>query len=396
MALIKCPGCGRDISDRALSCPQCGYQMQDHLTENAQERNVEMHAEDSVKDETMDAVFKQDKCETDAQMQSTSKLKKRKHIIAAIAGIILVAIIGAAWGFGLLESNLTVDDISIGDWRVEKAYTLRGVNVANLYVGTVKSEQKEPFVAVIEETRESTAYTGFVYMNEGEGETTTFASSSVHQASSWKSVGYLDGVVVKEPDIHIEFTDEHYSDSSTLGESGCTVEISFEMTNKKTGLLLFDVINEDAHDDDGINKAVAVINGKATYAFYGEVPYKSRSNKFKVVPKMFCESEEVTEKDYTIEKPYFAEKDGDSYTGQEELSFKEYGDGILIYTRKLLEGGNSENRNVAEQAYVFVKNEKCTIETYDFIDDEDEALEPQYEFNYVGYIAWTPLKEETK
>ena len=111
---------------------------------------------------------------------------------------------------------------------------------------------------------------------------------------------------------------------------------------------------------------------------------------------MFCESEEVTEKDYTIKKPYFAEKDGDSYKGQEELSFKEYGDGILIYTRKLLEGGNSENRNVAEQAYVFVKNEKCTIETYDFIDDEDEALEPQYEFNYVGYIAWTPLKEETK
>lgn len=371
MALIKCPGCGRDISDRALSCPQCGYQMQEHLTENAQGENAEIHEE-------------------------TSKFKKRKHIITAIAGIVLVAVIGAAWGFGLLESNLTVDDISIGDWRVEKAYTLRGVNVANLYVGTVKSEQKEPFVAVIEEARESTAYTEFVYMNEGEGETKTLESSSVHQASSWKSVGYLDGVVVKEPDIHIEFTDEHYSDSSTLGESGCTVEISFEMTNKKTGLLLFDVINEDAHDDDGINKAVAVINGKATYAFYGEVPYKSRSNKFKVVPKMFCESEEVTEKDYTIEKPYFAEKDGDSYKGQEELSFKEYGDGILIYTRKLLEGGNSENRNVAEQAYVFVKNEKCTIETYDFIDDEDEALEPRYEFNYVGYIAWTPLKEETK
>ncbi len=25
MALIKCPECGRDVSDRAQACPQCGY-----------------------------------------------------------------------------------------------------------------------------------------------------------------------------------------------------------------------------------------------------------------------------------------------------------------------------------------------------------------------------------
>lgn len=25
MALIKCPECGRDISDKAQSCPACGY-----------------------------------------------------------------------------------------------------------------------------------------------------------------------------------------------------------------------------------------------------------------------------------------------------------------------------------------------------------------------------------
>lgn len=25
MALIKCPECGRDISDKAQSCPTCGY-----------------------------------------------------------------------------------------------------------------------------------------------------------------------------------------------------------------------------------------------------------------------------------------------------------------------------------------------------------------------------------
>lgn len=25
MALIKCPECGKEISDRAVSCPHCGY-----------------------------------------------------------------------------------------------------------------------------------------------------------------------------------------------------------------------------------------------------------------------------------------------------------------------------------------------------------------------------------
>ena len=33
MALIKCPDCGRDISDKAQSCPACGYPMQ--LNSNA-------------------------------------------------------------------------------------------------------------------------------------------------------------------------------------------------------------------------------------------------------------------------------------------------------------------------------------------------------------------------
>ncbi len=28
MSLIKCPECGKDISDQAASCPQCGYPMQ--------------------------------------------------------------------------------------------------------------------------------------------------------------------------------------------------------------------------------------------------------------------------------------------------------------------------------------------------------------------------------
>ena len=34
MALIKCPECGREISDKAVSCPGCGYPMQDMVQDN--------------------------------------------------------------------------------------------------------------------------------------------------------------------------------------------------------------------------------------------------------------------------------------------------------------------------------------------------------------------------
>ena len=34
MALIKCPGCGKDISDRAMACPKCGYIMSKHGNNN--------------------------------------------------------------------------------------------------------------------------------------------------------------------------------------------------------------------------------------------------------------------------------------------------------------------------------------------------------------------------
>ena len=33
MALIKCPECGREISDKAYSCPQCGYPISQDKTQ---------------------------------------------------------------------------------------------------------------------------------------------------------------------------------------------------------------------------------------------------------------------------------------------------------------------------------------------------------------------------
>lgn len=31
MALVKCPECGKKVSDTAVSCPNCGYGIKEHF-----------------------------------------------------------------------------------------------------------------------------------------------------------------------------------------------------------------------------------------------------------------------------------------------------------------------------------------------------------------------------
>ncbi len=38
MALIKCPECGKEISNKASSCPSCGYPINDTQVETEQDR----------------------------------------------------------------------------------------------------------------------------------------------------------------------------------------------------------------------------------------------------------------------------------------------------------------------------------------------------------------------
>jgi len=36
MALIKCPDCGTEVSDRARTCPKCGYPIDEYAAELAE------------------------------------------------------------------------------------------------------------------------------------------------------------------------------------------------------------------------------------------------------------------------------------------------------------------------------------------------------------------------
>lgn len=45
MALIKCPECGRQVSDKASKCPQCGFPIRESMGANGKEQE-ELPTED--------------------------------------------------------------------------------------------------------------------------------------------------------------------------------------------------------------------------------------------------------------------------------------------------------------------------------------------------------------
>ncbi|MBQ1458398.1 MAG: zinc-ribbon domain-containing protein [Butyrivibrio sp.] len=87
MSLVKCPECGKEVSDTAIACPHCGYAVAEHFKNNVVEEK-----ENKTQDET--AVEKK---------VSKSKELSKKQI--AIIGTIIVAVIALLIGFGNYKSK---------------------------------------------------------------------------------------------------------------------------------------------------------------------------------------------------------------------------------------------------------------------------------------------------
>lgn len=390
MAMMKCPECGRDVSDRASKCPQCGYPIQEYLNERAKESNAGNRDDlNEIKNEPL-----QDGGGT-ADVPKPSEPEKKKTRIAIIAAIVcvaIVAVIGIVFGSGALFSSVKVDDITIGKWRL-----MDSSKYTDTYEGTITSDQKKPFVAVIGRYDDEDATPNFVYMEDGKGIFDAYLDTDEDPSTKYRPLGYLGGTTVNESNVRVSYSDGDYSDWEYSESSNCIVTIDIDMKNGKSGLLIFDVENETNNETD-TNLMVNVIDGKGTYSYYASLPYKARGVDVSMVPKFFCASKKITEKDYTVEKAYTAEKEeGDysnSYSGEETLTFDGYDDGFVLYTKELKEGGQKENRNEVQQARSFLHNGECTISTYDAVDVDENILMPKYEFHYVGYVGWTSLEGE--
>lgn len=392
MALIKCPECGQMISDKAEKCPKCGYQMQDSL-DTAEEAVTQGAAAEVEEAKEIPAAEEKQKSRFSLKTVLTSvagakKSKKKTAII--IAGIVLV-MFAVLYAVGSANSTLKVNEISINKWRLTDSRWY-----SDYYEGSVTSDQKKPFVAVIAQYDDEDSRPELVYVENGEGIFSTLESTSSDPSVKYRAIGYLSGTRVDSKGMTIKYKDRDYTDYSSQEESDCYVDIEMDMRNNKTGLLLFDVVNKTNGDRDS-NLVAVVVKGKTQYSYYAELPYKSRGIEITIEPKLFCESSSVKQDDYTVEKNYSAEKEEGKYntyySGEMEIAFSDKQDGFALYTRELLEGGNKKNRNDVKNMYNFVHNGESKFTTYDSVDSDETILMPKYDFNIVGYITWNSLEK---
>ena len=380
------------ISDKAEKCPKCGYQMQDSL-DTAEEAVTQGAAAEIEEAKEIPAAEEKQKTRFSLKTVLTSvagakKSKKKTAII--IAGIVLV-MFAVLYAVGSANSTLKVNEISINKWRLTDSRWY-----SDYYEGSVTSDQKKPFVAVIAQYDDEDSRPELVYVENGEGIFSTLESTSSDPSVKYRAIGYLSGTRVDSKGMTIKYKDRDYTDYSSLEESDCYVDIEMDMRNNKTGLLLFDVVNKTNGDKDS-NLVAVVVKGKTQCSYYAELPYKSRGIEITIEPKLFCESSSVKQDDYTVEKNYSAEKEEGKYntyySGEMEIAFSDKQDGFALYTRELLEGGNKKNRNDVKNMYNFVHNGESKFTTYDSVDSDETILMPKYDFNIVGYITWNSLEK---
>ena len=382
MALITCPECGQSISDKALKCPKCGYPIKEHPEENRPDPSAT--PENSVKD--TEAEFVQ---ETSSSKNPFPKGKKNLLVFAACLLIVFLTVFVV---YPKITSSVSVKDISINKWRLTDSSSY-----SDYYEGTVTSKQKKPFVAVIGQYGDGKETPQLVYMENGVGTLTTRESSSSDPSVKYRAIGYLGGKKVGKSDIKVKYTDTDYFDWSYSDSSTCNVAIDIDMNRSKSGILLFDIVNE-TNNETSSNRIAVVINGKTAYNYEADLPYKTRGIDISIVPKFFCESKTLGKNAYQVEKEFTAElsegKSYNSYSGKEILSFEDKSDKFILFTSELKEGGSKENRNIVEYRSVFLHDGECTISTYDSAPSDEKILRPKYDFNIAGYISWNTLLEK--
>lgn len=226
MALIKCPECGREVSDKASKCPQCGFPIRESMGANGKEQEESPTEDFSVQ-----------------QHDEPNKKKKPLIVIGVLAVILIGIVIVGALILSKRNENVTVNDVDISKWKL----TDRG-EYSDSYEGTVVSETEDPFVAVIgyyEDDSEDQSLPKFVYMEEGKGILQVREYDDDDDPSiKYRSIGYMTGNVISEDEFKdISVSDSDYNDYS-WEETSCDLSVEFEMNSEKNGILFFEMTNE--------------------------------------------------------------------------------------------------------------------------------------------------------
>ena len=138
MAMIKCPECAKDISDRSYNCIHCGFPLQDNKTEtttNKLEPNI-----------------------VSSQMKNIGNNIKIVAIIAVSLMVICLAI-------GVKSNMLIGDDKIAYEKMLVAADSFKDPSSVRLVSGTVASDKESLFVGISAKNSYGSRTTSYYYVS---------------------------------------------------------------------------------------------------------------------------------------------------------------------------------------------------------------------------------------
>lgn len=360
MALVKCPECGREVSDKAKKCPQCGYELGKYKAKRLLDQIPKPH------------------------------LKKKTIVIVLI--VLILLFIGADF---FKNRKIEVDNIKMDKWTMTSTD-----DISDKYECQVISDTKEPFIALIGEYEDKDSIPGMVYMEDGKGIYETKAYGEDEDPSlEYTPIGYINGQKIERSDIKkLDYTVDDYLDLSYDKTTVCDMKFTIELKSKYTGIMLFKITN-DRSKEVIHNKAIPIVNGVGEGSiFMMDLPYKARGVEIFIEPQIVCQVRQFKEGDYNVEKEATFEKEENdgiqNYSGEAVLSFKNLDTGYILYTSELISGGSVEDRGELERSYDYITNNKCEFNFYTSGEEDEILQEPEYDVNLMGYITYNKIKQK--
>ena len=244
MALIKCPECGKEISDKASRCPQCGYPIRENI-------NIDTNSQGMLPGN-----------DYSEQLSETTKKKSKpliKPMIILFSLVIIATVVMCAVGFYNNNKPITVSSIEITKWRL----TDRS-KYSDSYEGTVISETKEPFVAVIGYYEDILDFPKFVYVENGTGIIQISESNDDDPSIKYQPIGYISGKKITEKKFkNISVSASDYYDYDGLEETSCDINVKLELDSKKSGMLFYEITNDTTNE-----KILVIRNKQITFCKY--------------------------------------------------------------------------------------------------------------------------------
>ena len=108
MALIKCPKCGKDFSDRAQACPHCGISKEEVARLIAEQEAAEAAERERLRQERLVEEAKEERIRAEKRAEWWAANKKK----VGIAVLVIIAVIG------ILVSIIKFTSLSTNDSKI--------------------------------------------------------------------------------------------------------------------------------------------------------------------------------------------------------------------------------------------------------------------------------------